>query len=191
MERNSDNPDKAKILTEVHNSEQHAQMYSMFRNIRGKSQSGGLTTIEIPDTWPSPGEAGEAGDAKTHDKQNNHFRKLTMPSEIEYYLIERNRRHFGQAQGTPFTQSPIAKLINWPADTETAKLILSGEYNPDKLDDVSQLLLRHCAAITKLDTIQPTITMEDFLGKNRGWREGTSTSPSGLQNPRRPHQACM
>jgi hypothetical protein len=70
MERNSNNPDKAKILTEVHNSEQHAQMYSMFRNIRGKSQSGGLTTIEIPDTWPSPGEAGDWCDAKTHDKQN-------------------------------------------------------------------------------------------------------------------------
>jgi hypothetical protein len=79
----------------------------------------------------------------------------------------------------PFTQSPIAELINWPADTETAELVLSGEYNPDELDDVSQLLFRHCVAITKLDTIQPTITMEDFLGKIRVWREGTSTSPSG------------
>jgi hypothetical protein len=40
MEYNDDNQDKAKILTAVHNTEQHAQMYSMFRNIRGKSQNG-------------------------------------------------------------------------------------------------------------------------------------------------------
>jgi hypothetical protein len=93
--------------------------------------------------------------------------------------MARNGRHFGQAQGTPFTQSPITELINWSADTETAELILSGEYNPDKLDDVSQLLLRHCASVTKLETIQPTITMEDVLGKNRVWCKGTSTSPSG------------
>jgi hypothetical protein len=46
MEHNSDNPDKAKILTEVHNAEQHAQIYSMFRNIRGKSQSGGLPPLK-------------------------------------------------------------------------------------------------------------------------------------------------
>jgi hypothetical protein len=144
MERTNDNPNKAKILTEVHNSEQHAQMYSMFRNIHGKSQSGGLRNIEILDTWTSPSEAGKAGDwcdAKTHDKQNNNFRNLTIPNEIEYYLMERNRRHFGQAQGTPLIQAPLAELINRQADTETAKLIFEGNYNHKELDDVSQLLL--------------------------------------------------
>jgi hypothetical protein len=153
--------------TAVHNAEQHTQMHSMFHNIRGKSQSGGLTKIEIPDTWPSPGETGDWCDAKTHDKQQHKFRNLTVPSEIEYYLMERNRRHLGQAQGTPFTQAPLAELINWQADTETAELILQGECNNAELDNVSQLLLRHCEATTKLDTITTTITMEDFLGKIR------------------------
>jgi hypothetical protein len=179
MERNDDNQDTAKILTAVHNAEQHAQMYSMFQNIRGKSQNGGLTNIEIPDTWPSPGETGEWCDAKTHDKQKQNFRNLTIPSEIEYYLMERNRRHFGQAQGTPFTQTPLAELISWQADTEVAKLILHGEYNNAELDDVFQLLLPHCEATTKLNTITTTIAMEDFLGKHRVWREGTSASPFG------------
>jgi hypothetical protein len=41
MERSDDNQDKAKILTAVHNAEQHAQMYSMFRSIRGKFQKSG------------------------------------------------------------------------------------------------------------------------------------------------------
>jgi hypothetical protein len=92
--------------------------------------------------------------------------------------MERNRCHFGQAQGIPFTQTPLAELINWPADTEVAELILHGEYNNAELEIVPRLLLRHCEATTKLNNITRTITMEDFLGKIRVWREGTSTSPS-------------
>jgi hypothetical protein len=102
----------------------------------------------------------------THDKNKQRFRNLTIPSEIESYLMERNRRHFGQAQGTPFTQGTLAELINWQADTETAKLILRGNYHNAELDDISQLLLRHCEAVTQLDTIATKITMEDFLGKS-------------------------
>jgi hypothetical protein len=104
-------------------------MYAMFRNIRGKSQHSSLNTVEIPDTWPASGQPGDWCDPKIHDKHNRPFRQLTIPSEIEYYLMERNRRHFGQAHGTLFTQAPLADLINWQADTETAELILQGEYN--------------------------------------------------------------
>jgi hypothetical protein len=179
MERTNDNQDKAKILQAMHNSEQHTQMYSMFRNIRGKTQQSGLTTVDIPDTWPAPGQPGEWCDPKTHAKLNRPFRQLTIPSEIEYYLMERNRRHFGQAHGTPFTQAPLADLLNWQADTETAELILQGEYTNSELDDVTQLLLKHCAATTQLDTVTNGLTLEEFIGKVRVWRECTSTSPSG------------
>jgi hypothetical protein len=142
MERNDDNQYKAKILTAVHNAEQHAQMYIMFRSIRGKFQNSGLSNIEIPDTWSSPDAPGHWCDAKTHDKNKQSFRNLTIPSKIEYYLMERNRRHFGQVQGTPFTQGTLAELINWPANTETAELILRGDYHNEELDDISQLLHR-------------------------------------------------
>jgi hypothetical protein len=30
-----------------------------------------------------------------------------MPNSIVYYLLLRNRKHFGQAQGTPFTEPPL------------------------------------------------------------------------------------
>jgi hypothetical protein len=163
----------------MHNSEQHTQMYSMFRNIRGKTQQSGLMTVGIPDTWPAPRQPGEWCDPKTHAKHNRPFRQLTLPSEIEYYIMERNRRHFGQAQGTPFTQAPLTDLLNWHADTETAELILQGTCTNDELDDVTQLLLKHCAATTKLDTITNGLTLDEFIGKVRAWREYTSTSPSG------------
>jgi hypothetical protein len=81
--------------------------------------------------------------------------------------MERNRRHFGQAQGTPFTQAPLSDLLNWHADTETTELILQGTYTNDELDDVTQLLLKHCAATTKLDTITNGLTLDEFIGKVR------------------------
>jgi hypothetical protein len=66
---------------------------------------------------------------------------------------------FGQAHGTPFTQAPLAELLNWQADTETAELILQGSYTNAELDDVTQLLLKHCEATTKIDTINTVLTM--------------------------------
>jgi hypothetical protein len=83
MERTEGNQNKAKILQEIRSSEQHAQMYAMFRNIRGKSQHSSLNTVEIPDIWPAPGQPGDWCDPKIHDKHNIPFRQLTIPSEIE------------------------------------------------------------------------------------------------------------
>jgi hypothetical protein len=117
MERSEDNQDRAKVLTAMHNAEQRAQMYSMFRSIRGKLQNSGLSNIEIPDTWPSHDAPGDWCDAKTHNKNKQSFRNLTIPSEIVYYLKERNRLRFGQAQGTPFTHGTLTDLINWSANT--------------------------------------------------------------------------
>jgi hypothetical protein len=70
MERSDDNRDKAQILHAMHHSEQHAQTYSMFCNIRGKSQQSSLTTVDIPDTWPAPGDPGDWCDPKLHAKEN-------------------------------------------------------------------------------------------------------------------------
>jgi hypothetical protein len=178
MECADDNQDNANILHSIHLTEQHTQMYNMFRNIHGNYQHSSLTTVEIPDTWPAPGQPGEWFDPKIHAKHDRPFRKLTIPSEIEYYLMERNRRHFGQAHGTPFTIAPLADLINWQADTNAAELILKGEFSNDELDDVTQLLLQHCEATTQLDSISTRLTLDEFIGKIRVWRESTSTSPS-------------
>jgi hypothetical protein len=179
MEPVDDNQDNAKILHSINLTEQHTQKCNMFRNICGNYQHSSLTTVEIPDTWPAPGQPGEWCDPNIHAKHDRPFRKLTIPSEIEYYLMERNRRHFGQAHGAPFTMAPLTDLINWQADTDVAKLILKGEYSNDELDDVTQLLLQHCEATTQLDSISTRLTLDEFIGKNRVWRENTSTSPSG------------
>jgi hypothetical protein len=73
MEHTDENQDKAKILHALHQSEQHTQMYNMFRNVRGKSQQSSLTTVEIPYTWPAPGKPGDWCNPKEHAKLHRPF----------------------------------------------------------------------------------------------------------------------
>jgi hypothetical protein len=47
------------------------------------------------------------------------------------------------------------------------------------LDDITQLLLKHCQSVSTPDVIKPDLTLKDFPAKLRIWRKSTSISPSG------------
>jgi hypothetical protein len=183
LERSLNHLPQAKLLANIHNEEQHGETYHMFKNIRGKNNKSGLSNVDVPDSWPSPQTLSDPDtildDAKQWDKDNKAFKTITIPEEIELYLMARNQRHFGQAEGTPFTVAPLAELLSWEGDTEAADLILRGEYTNAELDDITQLLLKHCQSVSDPDVIKPELTLEEFTGKLRIWRESTSTSPSG------------
>lgn len=68
---------------------------------------------------------------------------VTAPSEITDYLIERNRKKFGQAKGTPFTVPPLSTKLDFKASTFKMELILNREFNQDKLDDITPLFIEH------------------------------------------------
>ena len=104
---------------------------------------------------------------------------VDLPDEIVYYLLLCNCSHFGQAQGTPFTTPQLTRHIDWTASTESAELILHGEFDSSELSDLQALLLKHCQAPV-LDYIPLPITTEEFISKFSTWNEGTSTSPSGI-----------
>jgi hypothetical protein len=120
--------DKTKILDNIRTSESKNATFRVFKNVRGKSQKSNLTTVDIPASRPSPDQLDDPqthlDDPKVWDKEDKPFRTLILPEEITQYLKARNQRHFGQATGTPFTQAPLAELITWQADTDTAELIL-------------------------------------------------------------------
>jgi hypothetical protein len=155
----------------------------MFKNVRGKNQKSKLTSVDIPTSWPSIDQLDDPQipltGPKVWDHANKSFRTLIFPDKITTYNTARNRRHFGQAQGTQFTVAPLADLITWQADTDTAEPILQGAYTNDELDDITQLLLKHCQAVSTPGAVKPELTLSDFTAKLRVWRESTSTSPSG------------
>jgi hypothetical protein len=181
QERAADNTTKAKIIEQILQDETRDSTFAMFRAVRNLNSKTGITRLQIPPPWPTQQDptTGNWTDTKAWDKAKQPFREVNLPSELEYFLIQRNRRHFRQAQGTTFTKPPFSTSLNWQADTNAADLILEGDYDTTDLDDVTALLLRHCERVTELNTIPHQLTIEDSVSKLKIWCESTSTSPSG------------
>jgi hypothetical protein len=92
----------------------------------------------------------------------------------------RNRLHFGQANGTPFSQPELASAIPWGVDSVTSKQILSGTYvPPSTVHALCSRVIQQCRSHQNSDAIPPGLNLESFRGKMREWRESTTTSPSG------------
>ena len=174
--------EKAQAIHRIAKHERRNDTYVMMSFVRGKYKKSALSTISIPESWPDPDvitETSSLDDAKQWDEEKKRFRSVTLPAEIEFYLMQRNKRHFSQAEGTPFTRPPLSDCLNWEASTSTAELILNGNFSNKELHDVAQLLIKHCKAPVPLDSIAPKMTMGEMLGRYRKWSEKTTTSPSG------------
>ena len=94
------------------------------------------------------------------------------------HLNTYNKHHFAQAQGTPFTVSPLLDELHHHGLSEAGQQIVSGTYHStSQLDAITQLLLAHmhtkCPDIPHHD-----ITMSEFKQVFQKWQECTSTSPS-------------
>jgi hypothetical protein len=85
-------------------------------------------------------------DPKAHaEAYNPKWQLITLPDEINYYLLLRNQRHFGQAQRTPpFTIPPLSDDIDWAASSEASEAILNGTYDTRDLDHLLQAILQEC-----------------------------------------------
>jgi hypothetical protein len=179
VESASGNKSNKKTRDALQATEAHAAMYRKVKAIRGKFNKSGFTSIEVPTSWPpahtEPSNLQELPDPKTA----NEWKTVDLPDEIVYYLLTRNRLHFGQADGTPLTTPRFTRDIDWQASTDSAELILQGDYTSEELTDLQELLLKHCKS-PKIDALSPLITEEEFISKFKSWNERTSTSPSGL-----------
>jgi hypothetical protein len=97
-----------------------------------------------------------------------------------HYLRLRNRLHFGQAQGTPFTVHPLQELVDWESSSKTSDLILKGQFSSDELSDIENIFFQHCKRSSTLDSITDEITEAQFVSRMKVWRKTITTSPSGI-----------
>ena len=148
--------------------------------LKSSSQRTALDKLEIPASWPPPFTEVAPTVTLEHPKSARTWTTVTDPTHIEYYLLLRNRLHFGQAHGTPFTTQPLSDDIPWGASSQATSEILSGTYVPHvETSELCKLVLEHCKQRHDHPTIDTGLTMESFRGKIRKWREATTTSPSG------------
>jgi exonuclease III len=160
----------AVLLRRMHRVEAIKRLFAKLRAARVKGNRKGVVALEIP-VHPE-------SDPKTCSE----WRTIDVPTEIVEQLQRRNRKHFGQADGSPFTVPPLSDGLGFCGDGEIADDILHGRYDSSPLHDNIHLLLQHLRITQEMiqEESYPTITEKEFRGKLKVWRETTSTSPSGL-----------
>jgi hypothetical protein len=146
-------------------------MFDKLKSVKIKGQKQGVTRLEIPQHPDS--------DPKTCTE----WRTIEeVPTEIVEQLQKRNQNHFSQARGTPFTIDPLWTHLGFNGNYYHSDRILDGSYSTDNLADPVLILIQHLKISNEMASIQtyPTISLQEFEGKIRAWRESTMTSPSGL-----------
>jgi hypothetical protein len=138
---NSGNNDTKQAIDWLWSSKAHAAMYQKIKAIRGKYNRSGFTSIDVPTSWPSALSDPSLTRTLPDPKKATDWKTIDLPEEIVYYLLLRNRLHFGHTHGSPFTTPRFSQKINWMASTETSELILQGDYDSTKLSHIQALLL--------------------------------------------------
>jgi hypothetical protein len=172
-ERNGDEKQIQKRLQVIIRAHERKQHFQRLKNVFKPQVSGGLSYILVPqnftaDKYPYEPETIEQWET-VHDQD-----------ELQHFIQKRNIQHFGQAHGTPFTQSPLKKLT-WQADTIEAKEIIAGCIPTNFITDnpYANKVINYIANRETLPTIDTMLTEDQVSRGFRKWRESTSTSPSG------------
>jgi hypothetical protein len=97
-------------------------------------------------------------------------------------LFARNRKHFGQAHGTPFTSIEYKEKLGYKGDGNLSELIINGDNTAtaEVTDEVQKLFIQHLKKKNSLNSIGTKITLDQFKNKINNWPEATTTSPSGI-----------
>jgi hypothetical protein len=104
---------------------------------------------------------------------------ITDGPTIERIILEKNIRHFRQAEFTPLASPEVIRKIGFGADTIQAEQLLEGTGDPTDItdDEWSRFLLTSMKRSSEELNIE--ITAEKMMEKYMRWNERTSTSPSG------------
>ena len=98
--------------------------------------------------------------------------------ELETAILQRNRKHFNQCAGTPFTVGKLRR-IKWAADSKLADDILEGQHHRKYTthDRAIATVLNECKRLSP--EIPMKISRTNLKSLFKHWRESTTTSPSG------------
>lgn len=172
----NDDATTAKVLARIIRAESQHQVYTKIKTLRRhEEESSSLTSLKIP-KYISPFDTDAI---KLLPDDDHHWETITVPEDIERLLLQRNQKHFAQAEGTPLTQPPFTADIGYKADGYAADLLLTGNLEYKNVPEATALVIKHLQQRTTT-TLEGSISKADVLGKLRRWNEATTTSPSGI-----------
>jgi hypothetical protein len=116
-------------------------------------------------------------------EEPNTWDRIFDQNTITELIIERNKKHFSQAHGTPFTVEPLVNWAGWHGTSDSATEILNGNLPPDVLAQTTEaagdIMKSYQQDIADPDSIPIRISTDDLRHGIKSWKETTSTSPSG------------
>ena len=172
LEQSADAVDRvtARRLRHLKKAEDIKNLFKKLKYVRTKTERRGVTRLEVP------------RDPTVDPKKCNDWKVIDVPTEILELLQVRNRAHFGQSHGSPFTIEPLSLHLGFDGDTPQGRQILQGTYTSSNSNENVQLLLRYLQQLHSITELEchPTITEDEYREKLKIWTEATTTSPSGL-----------
>jgi hypothetical protein len=125
-----------------------------------------------------PGSFGSVTEVHV-EKPDKSIEVISDPDEMFRRIIQRDLKHYHQAEGTPCTQSPIKEWLGTAGDTPIYDTWLHGAKPPTvpNCSAETQLLLDQLACATVPAQIDDVITIDNYKEFFTKWSESTSTSP--------------
>jgi len=160
------NKEHAQLLRKMKRAEAVSKVFTKLRVVRGLNKEGGLSYISVP-----------ADPACTDYKNCEEWRDETDQEEIERLLTERNRAYFGQSGNANLCQPPLEILMDFKGSCAKAKKILQGKFPEEGLTPATKWILEQMKYVAHPDSIPWELTVEEYEGKIKSWKETTSTSP--------------
>ena len=152
---------KAKAVQRLIRAETQHQVYTKIGYLRRQNlEPTGVSTIKIPRN----GQITNSDQMKAMPDPAEYWETITIPEEIERVLLERNRHHFCQAEGTPFASLPLKAAIGYKADGYAAELMLEGTFRASQIPAATSLFIQHLQTKTT-QTLEGRITKDKVRNK--------------------------
>ena len=105
---------------------------------------------------------------------------ISDPARVVELLLDWNKIHFKQVEGTPFTTKALTQLFGTDGDSTTTEDLINGTIPPiNHLPPTVQMILKKIAANPPSTQIDTEVTTERLTTMFKRLKEMTSTLPSG------------
>ncbi len=172
--RQSHLEERAQAAAAAHNTSAEAIIK---RIIQAENTS---SAYRILRSYLKPGDRGNIGEIEIINDDGT-TSLLEEPIQIFQKIIERDQRHYSQAEGTPFTCEPLRSLFGLAADTPQAQQFLHHgdlniQFRSTTLPETLKLLAHMRPLPQPPPAINTHISTADYRKFFKKWKESTSTS---------------
>jgi hypothetical protein len=165
--RDKDDSDKEREILAVIQREKDRSFWRRINYVMGKARNGSVRRVLVE-----------------NDAEGTLTEFITKEAVEEAIFNNIHRMRFYLAEAAPACNGRLRGLFGYNAATVTAERILNGTYDyPDDFDQATRDICEECAIIrlkVPKDSMNLTITSNDWVRQWKGRREATSSSESGL-----------